>query len=122
MLTNADAVDWAAIFNIFFETDISDSKFLDKYDFSEFADETTMTENYYYQAKDPKLFTQKLHIMSNLINHKISYIYIETSRNNRWGARTQRLYYEPVKSIVIQEFESVATGNKNEVRVEYRFL
>ena len=122
MLTNADKVDWAAVFRIFLESDISDAKFLDKYTFSQFADETTMTENFYYEANDKSLFTQKLHIIADINSRKISTIYIETAKNSKWGARTQRLFYEPVKSIIIQEFESTATGDKKDVRIEYRFL
>lgn len=120
--TNADGVNWAAILKMFFETDISDSKFEDKYSFSEFADPTTLTENFYYEAKDPKLLTQKLHIMADLRNHRITSIYIETVKNNKWGSKMQRLYYEPVKSISIQEFETMVMGKRNEVRVEYKFM
>lgn len=122
LITNADAVDWGAILKMFFATDISDPKYDGKYDFSDFVDQTTLTENYYYEAKDPKMFTQKLHVIADMRNHKISSIYIETLKQNKWGSRMQRLYYEPVKSISIQEFETSATGDKNEVRVEYRFL
>lgn len=122
LITNADAVDWGAILKIFFATDISDPKYDGKYIFSDFADETTLTENYYYEAKDPKLYTQKLHVIADMRNHKISSIYIETLKRNKWGSRMQRLYYEPVKNISIQEFETTATGDKNEVRVVYRFL
>jgi hypothetical protein len=120
--TNADAINWAAIFKIFFETDISAPKFDGKYNFSAFVDSATRTENYYYEANDPKLFTQKLHIIVNISNHRVNSIYIETNKDNKWGSKTQRLFYEPVKSISIQEFENVATGSKNEIRVEYKFM
>ncbi|OSZ78330.1 hypothetical protein CAP35_08730 [Chitinophagaceae bacterium IBVUCB1] len=120
--TNAEKVDWAAIFKIFAETDISHPKYLDKYSFSDFADTANNVMNFNYDAKDPKLFTQKLYLTANPRNGRISSVYIETLKNNSWGSRTQRLFYIPITSIVIQEFEARATGDKKDIRVEYRFL
>lgn len=120
--TNVENVDWGVVFRIFNETDISNPKFLDRYNFSEFPDTATNTMNYYYEANDPKLFTRKLHIMTHPATGRITSVYIETLKNNSWGSRTQRLFYIPVKSIVIQEFEATATGDKKDIRVEYRFL
>lgn len=122
IMTNADKLDWGSIFKIFFATDISDPKFLGKYDFSQFADDATASNNFYYEAKEPDLFTRKLHIISDDVTNKIKSIYIETEQKTKWGSRIQRLFYIPVKTISIQEFESTTTGDKKELRVEYRFM
>ncbi len=120
--TNAEQIDWVAIFRVFTATDISDAKYLDKYNFSAYADSVNNTMNFYYDAKDIKLFTQKLYLTANPRNGRISSVYIETRKNNTWGTRTQRLFYIPSTSIVIQEFEAKASGDKKDIRVEYRFL
>ncbi len=122
LYTNTEKIDWAAILRIFFATDISDKKYLDRYNFSEFADTMSNTNNYYYEAKEKELFTQKLHITTNPRSNLINSIYIETSKNQSLDNRTQRLYYIPGKSIIIQEFESGNTGDDKEVRVEYQFM
>jgi len=120
--TNIEKIDWSAVLRIFFATDISDKKYLDKYNFSEFADSLSNTNNYYYEAKEKDLFTQKLHITTNPRNNKITSIYIETLKDGSWGNRTQRLYYIPSTSISIQEFETGKSGDKKDVRVEYKFM
>lgn len=120
--TNIEKIDWAAVLRIFFATDISDKKYLDKYNFSEFADTLSNTNNYYYEAKEKDLFTQKLHITTNPRNNRITSVYIETLSNKSMNKRTQRLYYIPATSIIIQEFEAGKTGDEKEVRVEYKFM
>jgi hypothetical protein len=121
-LISAYDVDWGPIFKTFIETDISDLKYLDRYTFSEFADDATMTHNFFYEAKEESLFTRKLHIAADDVNHKVRSIYIETSKNGKWSNFSQKLFYMPMKVISIQEFEWAQTGPKKELRVEYRFL
>ncbi|RYE23765.1 MAG: hypothetical protein EOP51_09500 [Sphingobacteriales bacterium] len=115
-------LDWAPIFRVFFATDISDKKFLGKYDFSKFADDATMTHNFYYEANDPNMFTRKLQISANDENGKVKSIYIETQKKGRWSGRSQKLFYMPRKVISIQEYEKTGPGTVKELRVEYRFL
>lgn len=122
IITNVNAINWGDILKVFFATDIGDRKYEGQYNFTSFVDSMARTENFYYEANDPKLFTRKLNITASVYSHKITSIYIETARNNKWSTHTQKLFYEPVKSIIIQDYESSVTGKGRELRVEYIFL
>ena len=115
---SALTMDWAAVIKPFLESDISDKKYLDQYNFSMFEDNATDTRNFFYESKDPKLFTKKLQISSDAINNKIQSIYIETEKNGK----VQKLFYAPVKLIQIQEFESSLLGKDKDLKVEYYFM
>lgn len=115
-------MDWGTVFKTFFETDISDPKYIDRYQFSSFPDEATMTQNFFYEAKEDDLFTRKLQISADDVSHKVRSIYIETAKNGQWSKFSQKLFYMPLKIISIQEFEWAKTGPTKELRVEYRFL
>lgn len=119
---NAMELDWAPIFKVFFETDISDKKYIGQYDFSAFKDQQTATNTFYYEAKNKKLYTRKLQIIADEVNNKIESIYIEAGKQDRMGTRTVKLFYTPLKSISIQEMETSKTGQKKELRVVYKFL
>lgn len=120
--TNALDVDWASILKVFFETDISDPKFLGQYRFSSFADNTTMTNSYYYEADLDGLYTKKLQIMVDYYTDKIKSIYIEAQKKTRLGVKDVKLFYVPLDIISIQEYESTKTGQKKELRIEYDFV
>jgi hypothetical protein len=115
-------MDWASVLKTFFESDISDPKYLGKYTFSTFDDKSTDSRTYYYEANEPDLFTRSLQIITDPYNNVIKSIYIETAANGRMGERSQKLYYRPIKVIQIQEFESSAIGKDKRSIVEYRFL
>src|ERR1044072_9668504 len=68
-------MDWGTIFKTFFDTDISDPKFLGRYSFSSFPDDATDTQNFYYEAKEDGLFTRKLQVSADNVSHKIRSIY-----------------------------------------------
>lgn len=121
-LVSAYDVDWAAIFKVFFESDISDKKFLGKYSFSSFPDNATQTNNFFYEAKDDNLYTRKLQISADNISNRVRSVYIETQKKGRWSGRTQKLFYQPIKVISIQEYEKAGPGTVKELRIEYRFL
>lgn len=114
-------MDWSSVLKIFFETDISDKKYLDRYNFSLFEDDATLTRNFYYEAKEKDLFTRKLQIAADEETNKIRSVYIETSRNSTLNDLNQKLYYVPQKLIQIQEFEKSKTGPDKDIRIEYRF-
>lgn len=115
--TTAYDVNWGTIFNPFFESDISDPKFLGKYRYSVFKDDNTYSVNLFYEAVDDKLFTRKLVITLDELTAKVKSIYIETE-----GKKVSRkLLYLPVTLISIQEFEHTGPVSK-ELRIEYRFL
>lgn len=115
-------MDWAEVLKTFFESDISDPKYLGKYTFSTFEDQATDSRTYYYEANDKDLFTRSLQINTDPYNNMIKSIYIETASNGRMGQRSQKLYYKPIKVIQIQEFESSAIGKDKKSIIEYRFL
>lgn len=119
--TNALEINWGAIFKIFFETDISDEKFLDKYRFSSFDESITMTRSYYYEAIEPDLYTRTLNIMANYYTDKISSIYIEAKKKTRLGTKDVKLFYVPLEIITIHEVETTRTGQNKELRIEYDF-
>ena len=122
VMMNAYNLDWGDIFKRFFETDISDPKYLGHYEFNMFLDQTSDTRNFYYEAKDDTLFTRKLQITASQENNKIKAIYIETERRGKMKDMIQKLYYAPLSVIQIQEFDALATGDKNQVRIEYFFM
>lgn len=121
-LLSAFDMEWGRVFKIFFDTDISDSKYLGQYDFTMFEDNTTGTRNFYYEAKNEKLNTQKLQISADLETNKIRSVFIEAQDNQKWHSKTRKLFYMPVKLISIQEFEKSTPGPDKELRVEYRFF
>lgn len=121
-LTNALEVDWASIFKVYFETDISEPGFVGKYNFSAFRDEVTSTNSFYYEAKDPKLYTRKLQVMANYFTDKVESIYTEAEKTDRLGTKSLKLFYEPMKTISIHEVETSKTGERKELRVVYEFL
>jgi hypothetical protein len=121
-LVSALNVEWGQIFKIFFEADISDPKFLDQYDFTMFDENTTETRTFSYQAKDPKLFTQKLQIAADLYNDKIRSIYIETQKNTFWNNQSKKLFYSPAHIIQIQEHDNPLLGRTKDFVIQYKFL
>ncbi|MBS1585933.1 MAG: hypothetical protein JSS82_10370 [Bacteroidetes bacterium] len=122
LLKNAYNLEWGDILNKFCATDIGNPEYLGHYRFDMFLDESTDTRNFYYEAIDDTLFTRKLQISAMQENNKIRSIYIETERKTGTKDIVQKLYYSPLRVIQIQEFDALATGDKNASRVEYFFL
>jgi len=114
-------MDWGEIFNIFFKSDISDKKFIDHYNFSSFDEDVTGKHTFYYEAKDPDLYTRKLQISIDPTTNKIVSIYIETQQSSKYDGLSYKLYYAPMKLIQIQEFDNTHTKPIQRV-TEYRFL
>lgn len=121
-LIPAPDIDWASVVRTFAKTDISDSKYLGQYNFSVVEDDITISRIFYYEAKDPNLYTKSLQIITDPENHKIKSIYIEAAEDNWFSERTQRLYYAPEKILQIQESEHRLFGRDKDLRIEYRFL
>ncbi|HXS36281.1 MAG TPA: hypothetical protein VN721_06240 [Flavipsychrobacter sp.] len=119
---SAFEMDWGYILKIFFESDISDQKYLDHYSFETFDDNITQSRTFYYQAIDDNLFTRKLQILVDPVNNRIHNIYIETSKHTRWGERDEKLYYSPVKEIQIQIYEKSFMSDPKDSLIEYRFM
>ncbi|PZF73520.1 hypothetical protein [Taibaiella soli] len=121
-LVAIENMDWGAILKIFSATDISNKKYLGQYDFSMFDNNLAASKVFYYQAKDPKLFTQVLEINVDPFNSRIRSIYIETAKHSFWNDKIQKLYYAPLKTLQIQETEKPFMGDKKELKVTYKFM
>lgn len=120
-IENAYSVNWGNILKPFFESDISDLKFVGHYTFSSFEDDANSSLTYYYEAKDKNLFTKSLQIVTDPFTHKVKSIYVETAKNSRFSEKSQKLLYVPLKMIQIQEFESSFLSKNKNLRIEYRF-
>lgn len=120
--TNAIDMDLGYVLKVFVASDISDPEMLGKYKFSKFADATTSTVNFYYEAKDPELFTKKLHIMVDNETMVVKSIYIETEKSTSLNTVTRKLFYQPVETISIQEYETSKVGDTKKMVVEYKFI
>ena len=121
-LVIATDMEWSPILKVFFETDISDPKFVGRYEFSSFIDRKTTTRNFYYEAKDKKLYTRKLNLMVDYFTDKIKSVYIEAEKDTRLGTKTVKLFYTPMETISIHEIETSKTGESKDLRVVYDFL
>lgn len=111
-------LDWAKVLQPFFRADISDPKFLGKYNYSELMEEATDTRVHYYEAKEDDLFVRMFQINTDPLTSRIRNIYIETEKDGK----LQKLYYAPIKLIQIQEFEKSMLGSDKNIKTEYRFL
>jgi hypothetical protein len=120
--TNSDTLNWGIILKLFFETEISDRKFLGKYKFSQFDDDQDDTHNFFYEALEDDLYTRKLLITIDQYTQKVKGIYIEAASNSIFDDRIVKLYYKPMKRIQIQTIESELFGDKKHVVTEYEFL
>ncbi len=122
-LTNSDTISWAPIFKTFAETDISDRKFLGKYNFNQFDDNQDGTHNFFYQAKDEydDLYTRKLLITIDKSSNRVKGIYIETFKKYFGGEKTEKLYYQPMKTIQIQTDDRPLLGSKKFIVTEWIF-
>lgn len=115
-------VDWGEIFKVFFQSDISDKKYIGHYDFSAFDNDATATHTFYWEAKDPDLYTRKLQLSIDPTNNRIMSVYIETQESSRYDGMSHKLYYAPLKVIQIQDFDNTHTGKPIHRVTEYRFL
>lgn len=121
--TNSDTLNWGGIFHLFFESDISDRKFLGQYKFNQFDDNADETHNFYYEAdpEEDELFTRKLLLSINQYSQKVKGIYIEAIKKNILGETTYKLFYKPLTTIQIQTIEKPVLGSKKHTVVEYTF-
>jgi len=115
-------MDWGRILQTFFDADISDTKNIGKYEFTVINDDATMSKIYDYEAKDPKMFTQKTQIVIDPFTERIKAVYIETHKEDFWKKESQKLFYVPLKVIQIQQFESLRFGKYLSTRTEYHFM
>lgn len=120
--TNSDTLDWSQIFKVFYATDISDREYLNKYTFTQFDQEEDLTHNFFYQANEDDLFTQKLLISIDQFTNTVRGIYIETHEGSVFNDVTQKLYYKPMKIVQIQTIEKPLFGDKKHTVEQYDFL
>ena len=122
VVQNIYTVDWPFIFRKFFETDISDKKFIGHYNFSMFDDSATQTRNYFYEAKEDYLPTRKLMIIADLTSKRVKSIYIEYEKKSLFKFESSKLFYIPKKVIQIQEFNKSLFRDPVETITEYDFM
>jgi hypothetical protein len=120
--TNSDTLNWNPIFETFFKTDISDRKFLGKYNFNQFDDNVDQTHNFFYQAIDRDEYTQKLLITIDQQTQKVTGIYIETLEHTFWDDKIQKLFYSPMKTIQIQTDDKPKFGSKKYSVLQYDMM
>lgn len=120
--TNSDTISWGPILETFFETDISDRKFLEQYKFSQFDDKDDGTHNFFYEAIDEDLPTRKLLLTIDLYTSKVKGIYVETKHNDLFDEKVQKLYYAPMETIQIQTYEKPFFGEKKHTVVQWDFI
>jgi hypothetical protein len=120
--SNSDTINWSRLFDIFSKTDISDRKYLGQYSFNQFDDNEDGTRNFFYMAKDPDLFTQKLLLTVDQEHMRVKGIYIETLKKTVIDEVTQKLYYSPMKKIQIQWNEKPVLGDKIHTVQEFEFM
>ena len=122
--TNSDTINWSNIFKTFFETDISDRKYLGQYSFNQFDDNADGTHNFFYEVidQDEDLLTQKLLISIDRYNNKVKGIYIETKRKRIWDECTRKLYYSPLKTIQIQTNDKPLFGKATYTVEQFDFM
>lgn len=85
-----DSTFYDSIRKIFLEADISDQKYLGKYNFTEFTDETNNLVTYSYEANDDDLFTRKY-----LINFDLNYIFDNAYIETKSKKKIQKLLFSP---------------------------
>ncbi len=120
--TNSDTLNWSEVFEVFFKTDISDRKFLGKYTFNQFDDNADQTHNFFYQAIDKELYTQKLLITMDIETRMVKGIYIETLEHDFFDDVIQKLYYKPMKIIQIQTDSKPRFGTREFRMIQYDFM
>lgn len=120
--TTSDTLNWGAIFDQFFETEISDPEFLGKYKFTHFPDNEDDTYNYFYEALDDDLYTRKLLITISQETRLAHGIYVEAMRKSLFEDKVIKLYYKPMKRIQIQITETPLFGEKTHTVTEYEFI
>jgi hypothetical protein len=118
--TNVLKMDWAEITKVFFETDISDHKFLGKYNFNQFDDDDGQTHNFFYIAKEKDLYTQRFLITMDANSGLVKGIYIKTIKKSFWNEQEQQLTYLPFRSIMIQQYDKPLIGKKKELVIKYQ--
>lgn len=121
-LTNSDTLNWGRIFEIFSATDISDRKYLGQYTFNQFDDKDDGTHNFFYMAKEPDMFTQKVLITVDQFNMKVKGIYIETYKKSATDECVQKLFYSPMQKIQLQWDDRPLFGSKKHTVQEYVFM
>lgn len=121
-IANFMNMDWAPIFQVFSESDISPKKFIGSYAFSVYEDDITGSRGLIYTAKDPKLLTRTLQISTDPSNNRITSIYIEMAKSDFFGSSKKKLLYVPLHIIQIQETKNSLFGKVQNLRVDYRFM
>ncbi len=114
--------DWSPVYAAFREAEIGLPKYVGRYNFTNFPEPLTRTEQFVYEAKEPKLLVRRLMLGINDESAKVTSVLAETEKTNFWGGERKKLYYAPLKVIQIQEEATAKVGADKTFSIEYRFL
>lgn len=114
-------IEWAEVIKPFADADISNPKFLGKYDFDQFVDNELEVGNIMYTAKDKNEFMQRMNITYNIYSNKVESIYIETLKGNRMYTQEQKLTYMVGQQITINNYEKSIGSKARMLEVKYIF-
>lgn len=124
VVTDSTIVNWsetlfAEIAAPFEKADISDPKFLGKYniDFIKEEDNTVM-----YTANDEDLYTQKIILTFDGENSKVRSLYIETREDGLMNMDKKNLLYLPDNTTQFVEFKKAAMSKSEQIITTYKFL
>src|SRR5690606_28791494 len=92
IVTNSYDADWESVLQTFFDADIGDEKYIDRYQVDVFNDGMGALV-LFYTAKDEKLFTRTLQVRLDAATHRVLSVFIETGKKSFWNEETQKLYY-----------------------------
>ncbi len=120
--SNSDTLNWNEIFDVFYETDISDKKYVGHYKFNQIEDKEDQTINLMLDASEDDFFVRKFMLSIDMNTEKVRGIYIETFKHSALGEVQQKLYYAPMRTVQIQTYEDPLIGTKKNKIVQYYFL
>lgn len=121
-IVNSLTMDWALIIRAFRGADISDPKFVGRYNVSFFEEDVTGNRTLVYEAREPELFTRQLQVTIDPLTGNVVSIYVETAENGTWRSTSQHLLYKANKLIQIQQDDNPMFGKRKKIHVDYRFL
>ncbi len=114
-------LNWKEVIPAFVQSDISAPRFIGQYRFSIADDNLTATRILSYEALRPDLFTRLFQINTDISNHMVKSIYVETRKSGFWKSTSQKLLYVPNRVIQIQETDDPLIGATTQRRIEYIF-
>lgn len=118
---NLDEPLWEKLRAPFDAADISHKKFLGKYKYQEFTDQSTETLHLYYEAMHPELMMQKMDISVNNSTNLVKGVYIETVQSTNDATIKRKLNYVSDRVFQYIDFMKKPDGTVVNMVSEYKF-